>query len=63
MSPLSKDETRRDGSNPFIVILSGLSMGMGFPWESYGKCPVEWDGTARIAFAMNDNKCQNVKKL
>ena len=27
-------------------------MGMGFPWESNGKCPMEWDGTARIAFPM-----------
>ena len=30
----------------------GLSMGMGFPWESHGKCPLGWDGTARIAFPM-----------
>ena len=22
----------------------GLSMGMGFPWESHGKCPMGWDG-------------------
>ena len=31
---------------------AGLSMGMGFSWESYGKCPLGWDGTARIAFPM-----------
>ena len=23
---------------------TGLSMGMGFPWESHGKCPMGWDG-------------------
>ena len=27
-------------------------MGMGFPWESHEKCPMEWDGTVRIAFPM-----------
>ena len=31
---------------------AGLSMGMGLPWKSYGKCPMGWDGTARIAFPM-----------
>ena len=27
-------------------------MEMEFPWESHGKCLMEWDGTARIAFDM-----------
>ena len=31
---------------------AGLSMGMGFSKKSYGKCPMGWDGTARIAFPM-----------
>ena len=35
-----------------IDSLAGLSMGMVFPWESRGKCPMGWDGTARIAFPM-----------
>ena len=38
-------------------------MGMGLPWESHRKCPMEWEGTARIAFPMNDNKCQNDNEL
>ena len=25
-------------------------------WDSHGKCPIGWDGTARIAFPMNDNE-------
>ena len=32
--------------------MPGLSMIMRFPWESYGKSPIGWDGTARIAFSM-----------
>ena len=27
-------------------------MGMGFLRESHGKCPMGWDGTARIASPM-----------
>ena len=30
---------------------------MGNPWEMFHG--MGWDGTARIAFPMNDNKCQN----
>ena len=33
-------------------VFTGLSMEMGFSWESDGKCPMGWDGTARIAFPM-----------
>ena len=25
-------------------------MGMEFPWESQGKCPMGWDGTSRFVF-------------
>ena len=32
-------------------------------WESHGKSPMGWDGTARIAFPMNDNECQNDNEL
>ena len=36
------------------LISTALSMGMGFPWKmSHG---MGWDGTARIAFSMNDNE-------
>jgi len=28
--------------------LAGLSMGMSFLWESHGKRPMGWDGTAHI---------------
>ena len=27
-------------------------MEVGLPWEFHGKCPMGWDGTAGIAFAM-----------
>ena len=36
----------------FMHNLAGLSMEMGFSWEFHGKCPMGWDGTARIAFPM-----------
>ena len=34
-----------------------------FPWESHKKYAMEWDGTARFAFPMNDNECQNDSEL
>ena len=42
----------RTASRQLMPRFAGLSMVMGFPWESYGKCPIGWDGTARIAFFM-----------
>ena len=27
-------------------------MGMGFQWKSHWKCPMGWDGIARITFPM-----------
>ena len=38
-------------------------MGTGFPWESQGKFPMEWDGIARIKYPMNDNECHNDNEL
>ena len=46
-----------------VGLLLGLSVGMGFQWELHGKCPMGWDGTARIAFPMSDNECQNDNEL
>ena len=42
----------RTASRQLMPRFVGLSMGMGFPWESYGKCSMGWDGTARISFSM-----------
>ena len=42
----------RTASCQLMPRFAGLSMGMGFPWESYGKCSMGWDGTACIAFPM-----------
>ena len=52
--PKSRDRfiRARTASCQLIPRFAGLSMGMGFPWESYGKCSVGWDGTARIAIPM-----------
>ena len=52
--PKSRDRfiRARTASRQLMPRFAGLSMGMGFPWKSYGKCPMGWDGTARIAFSM-----------
>ena len=42
----------RTASRQIMPRFAGLSMGMGFPWEYYGKCPMGWDWTARIAFTV-----------
>ena len=59
------------GANPPPLPLSTLLLetvyvfiiDKGFPWKFHGKCLVGWDGTARIAFPMNDNECQNDNQL
>ena len=52
--PKSRDRfiCARTASRQLMPRFAGLSMGMGFPWEYYGKCPMGWDGTARIAFTV-----------
>ena len=49
--PKSRDRfiRARTASRQLMPRFAGLSMGMGFPWEYDGKCPMGWDGTARIA--------------
>ena len=52
--PKSRDRfiRARTASCQFMPRFAGLSMGMGFPWESFGKCSMGWNGTARIVFPM-----------
>jgi len=40
----------------FILFFTGLSMGMSFLWESHGKRPKGWDGTAHICISHETQK-------
>jgi len=37
-------------------LFPGLSMGMGFLWQSHGKRPMGWDGTAHICISHETQK-------
>ena len=52
--PKSQDRffRARTASCQLMPRFAGLSMEMGFPWESYEKCSMGWNGIARIAFPM-----------
>ena len=52
--PKSRDRfiRARTASRQLMARFAGLPMGMGFPWEYYGKCHMGWDGTARTAFTV-----------
>ena len=52
--PKSRDRFNRaqNASRQLMPRFAGLFMGMGFPMEYYGKCPMGWDGTAPIAFTV-----------
>ena len=56
--PKSRDRfiRARIASRHLMPRFAGLSMGMGSPWEYYGKCPLGWDGIARIAFTVGPMK-------
>ena len=45
--PKSRDRfiRARTASRQLMPRFAGLSMGMGFPWEYYGKCLMGWDCT------------------
>ena len=47
--PKSRDRFIR--ARQLMPRFAGLSMGMGFPWESYGKCPLGWMGQHTLHYS------------
>ena len=61
--PKSRDRfsRARNASCQLMPRFAGESIGMGFPWESYGKCSMGWESTHCISHGTMGQMLRNYR--